>query len=139
MALCAERGAPGLAELSFAGPVPAETARRLACDASVSRILTGPNSLPLDVGREQRTAPAGIRRAIEARDPHCVFTGCIAPPAWCDVSLPGFGGRLGVDHGVGGRGSVAEGGFRVARDPGTVRWRTYRPDGTEIVIRGPAP
>src|SRR5215203_864433 len=51
MALCAGRGAPGLAELAFAGPVPAETARRLACDAGVSCILTGPNSLPLDVGR----------------------------------------------------------------------------------------
>jgi hypothetical protein len=146
MALCAERGAPGLAELAFAGPVPAETARRLACDAGVSRILTGPNSLPLDVGREQRTAPAGIRRAIEARDPHCVFTGCTAPPAWCDIHHVdhwAWGGETSCDNGAliceRHHTAVHEGGFRVARDPGTVGWRTYRPDGTEIVIRGPAP
>lgn len=146
MALCAERGMPGLAELAFAGPVPAETARRLACDAGVSRILTGPNSLPLDVGREQRTAPAGIRRAVEARDPHCVFTGCTAPPAWCDIHHVdhwAWGGETSCENGAliceRHHTAVHEGGFRVARDPGTATWHTFRPDGTEIVIRGPSP
>ena len=146
MALCAERGMPGFAELAFAGPVPAETARRLACDAGVSRILTGPDGLPLDVGREQRTAPAGIRRAVEARDLHCVFTGCTAPPAWCDVHHVdhwAWGGETSCDNGAliceRHHTAVHEGGFRVARDPGTATWHTYRQDGTEIVIRGPAP
>jgi len=146
MALCAERGMPGLAELAFAGPVPAETARRLACDAGVSRILTGPNSLPLDVGREQRTAPAGIRRAVEARDPHCVFTGCTAPPTWCDIHHVdhwAWGGETSCENGAliceRHHTAVHEGGFRVARDPGTATWHTFRPDGTEIVIRGPSP
>ncbi|MCW2705496.1 MAG: endonuclease, partial [Blastococcus sp.] len=87
MALCAQRGAPGVAggELPFSGPIGPETARRLACDASVIGVYTGPGGLPLDVGRAQRTAPAAIRRGVEVRDGHCVFTGCTAPPAWCDV------------------------------------------------------
>jgi hypothetical protein len=146
MALCADRGVPGFGELPFAGPIPAETARRIACDAGVSRILTGPNSLPTDVGREQRTAPAGIRRAVEARDLQCVFTGCSAPPAWCDIHHVdhwAWGGETSCDNGAliceRHHTAVHEGGFRVARDPGTAVWHTYRPDGTEILIRGPAP
>ncbi|WP_346620747.1 DUF222 domain-containing protein [Blastococcus montanus] len=45
MALCAERGAAGVAggSLGWGGPINPETARRLACDAGVSRILTGPS------------------------------------------------------------------------------------------------
>ena len=35
--------------------------------------------------------------------------------------------------------AVHEGGFTVARDPGTATWHTYRPDGTEIHIRGSSP
>ena len=90
LALCAERG---FAELPFAGPITAETARRIACDAGVARILTGPDGLPMDVGREQRSSSVGIRRAIETRDVHCVFAGCTAPAAWCDVALPRFRGH----------------------------------------------
>ena len=101
MALCAARGVPGVAHLPFAGPIPAETARRIACDAGVSRILVGPNSLPTDVGREQRSAPAGIRRAIEERDLHCVFTGCTAPPAWCDVHHVDHVRREALDYRMG--------------------------------------
>ena len=33
----------------------------------------------------ERTATAAIRRAVEFRDLHCVFAGCRAPAAWCDV------------------------------------------------------
>jgi hypothetical protein len=146
MALCAERGVPGAADLAFAGPIPAETARRLACDAGVSRILVGPNSLPLDVGREQRLFPIGIRRAIEVRDAHCVFAGCTAPPAWCDIHHVdhwAWGGETSCDDGAliceRHHTAVHEGGFRVRRDPGTATWHTYRPDGTEILVRGPAP
>jgi hypothetical protein len=48
MALCAERGASGVAggELPFAGPICVETARRLACDAGIVRALVGPEGLP---------------------------------------------------------------------------------------------
>lgn len=144
MALCAERGAPGVAggELAWAGPITAETARRLACDASVVRMITGPDGLPLDVGRAQRSCSSAIRRAIELRDGHCVFAGCDAPPEWCDVHHVihwAHGGPTSCDNGAllceRHHTSCHEGGFSIRRAPGTGRWHTYRPDGTEILSR----
>lgn len=58
---------------------------QLACDASVSRIVFGPNSEVLDVGRKTRVIPAGLRRAVVARDRHCVAPGCRRSARWCDV------------------------------------------------------
>jgi hypothetical protein len=146
MALCGERGVPGFGELPFAGPIPAETARRIACDAGVSRIVVGPNSLPMDVGREQRSAPAGIRRSVEERDVHCVFAACTAPAAWCDfhhVDHWVWGGETSCENGAlvceSHHTAVHEGGFTLAREPGTAIWHTYRPDGSEIHIRGSSP
>lgn len=148
MALCAERAAAGVAggELPFAGPIGPETARRLACDAGVVRIITGPDGLPLDVGQAQRTATAAIRRAVESRDLHCVFAGCRAPAAWCDVHHVihwAHGGVTSCENGAllceRHHTAVHEGGFTVARDAGTSVWHTYRPDGSEVLIRGPSP
>jgi hypothetical protein len=142
--LCAARGASGVAggELGWAGPITPETARRLACDAGVVRVITGPDGLPLDVGRAQRTATAAIRRAVEVRDGHCVFAGCDAPPEWCDVHHVvhwAFGGPTSCDNGAllceRHHTACHEGGFAVSRDPGTNGWHTYRPDGTEILSR----
>ncbi|MFP3882851.1 MAG: DUF222 domain-containing protein [Actinomycetota bacterium] len=58
---------------------------QLACDASVSRIVFGPNSEVLDVGRKTRVVPAGLRRAVVARDRTCVRRGCGRSAKWCDV------------------------------------------------------
>jgi hypothetical protein len=66
-------------------PVSGEAARRLACDAQVSRIITGPECQPLDAGRATRTIPPALRRAVIARDRHCVEEGCDRPPDWCEV------------------------------------------------------
>jgi Domain of unknown function (DUF222)/HNH endonuclease len=52
-----------------------ETARRLACDASLVRILER-DGRPLSVGRKTRTVPATLRRALKSRDPICRFPGC---------------------------------------------------------------
>jgi hypothetical protein len=58
---------------------------QLACDASVTRIVFGPDSEVLDVGRKTRVIPAGLRRAVVARDRHCVAPGCGRSAKWCDV------------------------------------------------------
>jgi hypothetical protein len=58
---------------------------QLVCDASVSRIVFGPASEVLDVGRKTRVIPAGLRRAVTARDRHCVAPGCGRSATWCDV------------------------------------------------------
>jgi hypothetical protein len=57
----------------------------LACDASVSRIVFGPGSEVLDVGRKTRVIPAALRRAVVARDRHCIARDCGRPSKWCDV------------------------------------------------------
>ena len=77
--------AEGACELELAGPIAAAAARRLACDASVTRIVFGPRSEPLDVGRRTPVVPPAIRRAVVARDRHCRFPGCDRPHAWCDA------------------------------------------------------
>jgi hypothetical protein len=73
------------ADLDWGGPIPGETARRLACDAGITRIITDGASQVLDVGRTTRTIPAAIRRAVVARHPTCTEDGCDVPAAWCDL------------------------------------------------------
>ncbi|MGY1713443.1 DUF222 domain-containing protein [Geodermatophilus sp. SYSU D01106] len=132
----------GIATLGSGAVVPAATARWLACDGAITRVVLGPDGVPLDLGREQRLATRGIRRAAEVRDGGCVFTGCGAPTWWCDVHH--------LVHWLdGGPTSLANSallcerhhtkvhhGFRVQRQPDG-RWHTWRPDGTEITTPAP--
>jgi hypothetical protein len=73
------------AELDHAGPVPGGIARRIACDASVMRVVMAGRSEPLDVGRRTPVVPPSIRRAVILRDHHCRFPGCDRPHTWCDA------------------------------------------------------
>jgi Domain of unknown function (DUF222)/HNH endonuclease len=58
------------------GPALApETAKRLACDASLVEIVER-DGVPLSVGRRTRTVPPAMRRALQARDRRCRFPGC---------------------------------------------------------------
>lgn len=70
------KGTAGRCELEHGPALAAETARRLACDASVIPILEDAHSTPLDVGRKTRSIPPAIRRALQARDRGCRFPGC---------------------------------------------------------------
>ncbi len=72
-------------ELDHVGPVHPETARRLACDASVMRVVMAGRSEPLDVGRRTPVVSPAIRRAVIVRDRHCRFPGCDRPHTWCDA------------------------------------------------------
>ena len=56
--------------------VPAETARRVACDAAAVTMRHGPGGEILDVGRRTRTVSPALRRALAARDRQCRFPGC---------------------------------------------------------------
>jgi hypothetical protein len=130
-------------ELDHAGPVTPEQARRLACDASVRRVVVGPGSEPLDVGRRSAVVPAAMRRAVIVRDHHCRFPGCDRPQAWCDAHHV-------VHWADGGPTAVANlvllcrrhhrmvhtpGGFGLALEDGRPVFR--RPDGS--VLEGRAP
>src|SRR6266496_436450 len=80
--LAGTRGAPA-GELEGGGTVPAETVQRYACDSAISRI-TGQGELEHELNHASRTLPASTRRALKARDRHCVFPGCTRPTVWCD-------------------------------------------------------
>jgi hypothetical protein len=67
------------------GPISAETARRMTCDANVSRVITDGPSAILDKGRAVRTATADQRQALIVRDGGCAFPGCDRPPDWCEA------------------------------------------------------
>ena len=126
--------APGRCELDDGPSLAVETARRLACDSSVVRIVEDADGEPLDVGRKTRSIPPALRRALKSRDQGCVFPGCTHKryvdghhiEHWADggatrlsnlVSLCRFHHR-----------AVHEGGIRIERlDDGA--WRFVLPNG----------
>jgi Domain of unknown function (DUF222) len=131
---------PAAARTGSGAVISAARARWLACDSQLTRIVMGPEGQPLDHGRTQRLFPAHIRRAAEVRDRGCVFTGCEAPTWWCDThhvlewilddgptSLDNAALLCERHH------TKVHHGFRIERQPDG-RWRTWRPDGTEIRI-----
>ncbi|QXG76972.1 HNH endonuclease [Modestobacter sp. L9-4] len=134
---------PDAARTGFGATLSAARARWVACDSTVTRIVLGPDGLPLDVGRTHRVVPPHLRRAVENRDGHCVFAGCGAPTHWCDVHhLVEWinDGETSLDNSAllcERHHTKVHHGFRVQRDAGAPpghRWRTWRPDGTEILI-----
>jgi hypothetical protein len=75
------RGAPA-GDIEFAGLVAARTVQRLACDATITRVLVDAPSQVIDVGRSERVVPGATRRALNVRDRGCRWPGCDRPPAW---------------------------------------------------------
>jgi hypothetical protein len=77
-------GSPA-ADYSYGATSSSTWAQRLGCDAELARIVFGPTGEILDSGRTTRTFTPAQRRAIIARDRHCIWPGCDAPPGWCDA------------------------------------------------------
>ena len=63
-------------ELGEGHALAIETARRLACDASLVGIVDDQNGEPLNVGRKTRAISPAFRRALQARDGGCRCPGC---------------------------------------------------------------
>jgi hypothetical protein len=133
---------PGAASTGTGALLSAARTRWLACDSTVSRLVIGPDSVPLDMGHTARVVTPAQRRALEFRDQGCVFAGCQAPNWWCDahhVLEWALDGPTDLDN----LGLLCERhhtkvhhGYRVERQrDGT--WRTWRPDGTEIIVNPP--
>jgi len=119
------------------GPaICAETARRMACDASLVSILRGPKGA-LDIGRKTRAVPPSIRRALDDRDKGCRFPGC-ENRRWVDahhIVHWARGGETKLDNLVLLCGHhhrlVHEGGFKVIHQgDGSLDFR--RPDGKTV-------
>ncbi len=114
-----------------------ETARRIACDASLVRVTHGPAGA-LDIGRKSRTVPAAMRRALDLRDGgRCSFPGC-ENSRWVDahhIVHWARGGHTKLDNLIllctHHHRLVHEGGFSVTRSArGKIRFR--RPGGFEV-------
>ena len=69
-------GGAGRCELEDGPSLAVETVRRMACDASIVRVVENEHGEPLNVGRKTRSIPPAIRRALNARDRGCRFPGC---------------------------------------------------------------
>jgi hypothetical protein len=72
----AGRDEPHRCELEDGPALALDTARRLACDATVVGLVEGEDGEPLDIGRKTRSIPAAIARALKARDGGCRYPGC---------------------------------------------------------------
>jgi Domain of unknown function (DUF222)/HNH endonuclease len=75
----------GSAILDTGGRLSAAQARRLACDACIVPMVLGSDSMPLDVGRQQRLATAALRDALAHRDQGCAFPSCDRSPRYCQA------------------------------------------------------
>ena len=70
---------------SEAGTISAETTRRLACDATISRVILDAESVPVEMGRATRVISTALRQALDLRDGHCTHPGCAMPARYCDA------------------------------------------------------
>ena len=75
-AVLADPDEPGQSVLEDGPRVPAETSRRLACDASRVVMRHDADGRLVEVGARTRTIPPSLRRALQHRDRGCRFPGC---------------------------------------------------------------
>ena len=117
-------------------------AQRLACDAKVCRLLTGPRGEILDLGRTRRTVTPAQWKALRARDRHCRWPGCNRPAAWCDahhITAWTHPGPTNINnllllcrhhHTL-----IHDGGWKLTGTPGDIH--ITRPDGTTLRANAP--
>lgn len=94
--------AGGTHETNNGTVIDVDTLRMIACDCSITRIVLGPDSEVLDIGRKTRVWTTAQRRAITTRDRHCQGPGCHAKPKHCDIHHESHwadGGTTNVDKG----------------------------------------
>ncbi|WP_198663591.1 HNH endonuclease signature motif containing protein [Jiangella endophytica] len=98
--LTGAQDAPG--ELAGFGPITAGTARRIAGDATVRRLLTDPaDGRLLEYGRATYAPPAGLAAHVVARDRTCRFPTCHRPATESEIDhqVPfAQGGNTGPDN-----------------------------------------
>ena len=133
---------PGISETDHGTFLTADEIRRLSCDANLTRVVFGPDSQPLDVGRTKRLVTPALRIAVMARDLHCVFPGDDRPASWCDVHhlIPwSEDGPTNLDNLVllcrHHHTLVHEGGWKIEGTPGNLSF--YRPDGSQLGVELP--
>ena len=145
--LLARPGAPA-AELQGRIAVSTATLERLGCSANVSRVVFGPDSAVVDVGRSRRLPSPSQRRALQTRDRGCVWPGCDRPVRWTQPHHVEFWTRDGGETELPNmvvlcyrhHDNVHLGGWRIVRVDGQREVLTIPPVPLDDpCIRGPAP
>ena len=77
--------AGGTCRTALGADLPAETVRRLACEAEILPVVLDGRSVPIDVGRSKRLATVHQRRALEAIHPTCAIPDCEVIFDHCNV------------------------------------------------------
>jgi hypothetical protein len=142
-AVLADPDQPGQSVLEDGAHVPAETSRRLACDASRVVMRHDHDGRLMEVGARTRTIPPALRRALHHRDRGCRFPGCGLPVGqghhikhWAQggpTTLSNLAMLCRRHHRA-----VHEEGFLVDRQPdGALRFRW--PDGRHLPDVPPSP
>ncbi|MFP4149624.1 MAG: DUF222 domain-containing protein, partial [Nitriliruptoraceae bacterium] len=138
----------GVARLAHsAQPVTTAAIGHLLADATVSRLVRGLPGTPLEASEGSRTVPAGLWKALLARDGGCTWPGCDAPAAWCDVAhgQQAFrhGGRLSPDNAAllcrRHHRRFDGGPYRMLIDGGQVRYHRLPPTSGAAAEQLPAP
>ena len=142
----------GVEDLAEEGPgrmvggsvVDAATLQRLACDASISRLLVRGRSHVLDYGTATRVVPAALFLALVGRDRHCRWPGCDRSADWCDahhVRHWSHGGATALGNLVllcsRHHHLIHQPGVRVRLDPGDASLVIELPDGRAVISRPP--
>lgn len=109
---------------AFGSDLPVATIRRLACDAGIIPVVLNGAGVPLDIGRTQRLASAGQRRALEAKHTTCAIPGCDVSYHHCQIHHIEYwesGGRTDLDNMVPlcsrHHHAAHEGGWTLSLDP----------------------
>ena len=93
----------GAASLETGGRISAGETRRLGCNAGIIPMVLGGDSVPLDLGREQRLFNKYQRIAMAHRYSGCAAANCDRPPAWVEAHHPkpwAEGGRTDLSNGL---------------------------------------
>lgn len=119
--------------LDWAGPVPGETVRRLACDCALSLLVTDDKGEVIFGSAEKRVIPPSLRRAVNRRDKTCLVQGCDRPASWNDIHH--------FEHHIDGGETVPKnlGSFcrRHHRMVHEGRWKIQRADDGRVVLAEP--
>ena len=132
---------PGAAATGFGARISAARARWLACDGNITRIVIGPDGQPLDLGRSQAGLPAAPAPGRSRSATRAACSPAAMPPptgATPTIVLEWVldDGPTSVENGAllcERHHTKVHHGFRIERHPDG-RWRTWRPDGTEILL-----
>jgi hypothetical protein len=149
-AVLADKSEEGLCEFDNCEGLPAESARRLSCDAPTVWVGENAEGDLLNIGRKVRKVSPRLWRALTTRDRTCQFPGCHKSRHLQAHHIEHWakGGETSADNLVllcrAHHWAVHDGGFRVdGRAPHGLVFR--RPDGSHLPvcpvrapIRGPA-